>query len=84
MNFIFSRKGNESTKICGTAKIDCYMQAQQSLFEEDIVDGLTDKEAKTFRQKCNCLPSCTTIIYDVHVDRAKFYCALIFYHVYKM
>lgn len=67
------RIGNESTNICGTAKIKCYMQAHQSLFEEDIVDGLTDQEAKTFRRECNCLPSCTTIMYDVHVDRAKFY-----------
>lgn len=65
--------GDENTKICGTAKIKCYMQAQESLFEEDIVDGLSDQEAKSFRNECNCLPSCTTVTYDAHVDRAKFY-----------
>lgn len=65
--------GNESTKICGTAKIDCYQQALQNLFEEDLVDGLSDKKAKSFRRKCNCLPSCTSIFYEAHVDRAKFY-----------
>lgn len=65
--------GNESTKICGTAKIDCYKQAQQTLFEEDIVDGLSNEKAKLFRRKCNCLPSCTSIFYEAHVDRAKFY-----------
>lgn len=65
--------GNSSTQICGTAKIECYMQAKQSLFEEDIVDGLSDEEARSFRQKCNCLPSCTKITYNVHIDRAKFY-----------
>lgn len=45
------------------------MQARKSLFEEDIIDGLTDETAKLFRQKCNCLPSCKTIQYDAHVDR---------------
>lgn len=49
------------------------MQAHYSLFEEDIIDGLKDKEAKIYRQNCNCLPSCTMIAYDAHVDRAKFY-----------
>ena len=70
---LYSITGNESTKICGTAKIECYIQARHNLFEEDIVDGLTNKEAKLFRQGCKCLPSCTTIKYEAHVDRAKFY-----------
>lgn len=64
--------GNESTKICGSAKIECYKQAQGRLLEEDIIDGLSNKEAKTFRRKCYCLPSCTSINYEAHVDRAKF------------
>lgn len=66
--------GNESTKICGTARVECYMQAQKNLFEEDIVDGLSDEEARSFRKECNCLPSCTLITYDAHIDQsAKFY-----------
>lgn len=65
--------GNESTKICGSAKIECYRQAQRQLFEEDIIDGLSNKKAESFRRKCHCLPSCTTITYEANVDRTKFY-----------
>lgn len=75
-NIIFSVyiAGNESTKICGAAKIECYTQSQKKLFEEDIADGLSDEEARSFRNECNCLPSCISIIYDAHIDQsAKFY-----------
>lgn len=71
IHFLLLRTGNESTKICGPAKIECYMQAKQSLFEEDIVDGLLDNEARLFRGRCNCLPSCTTVTYRANIDRAK-------------
>lgn len=42
------------------------------LFGQDIIDGLKNAEAKSFREKCNCLPACTTILYDAEIDRAKF------------
>lgn len=63
--------GTESTRICGVDKIECYKQAHLILFEEDIVEGLSDEEAKLFRQNCNCLPSCRSITYEVEVDRTK-------------
>lgn len=65
--------GNESTKICGSAKIECYRRAKEKLFEEDIIGGLTNKKAERFRRKCHCLPSCTVITYEAQVDRTKFY-----------
>lgn len=63
--------GNDSTRICGTGKIECYREAQRILFEEDIIDGLTNKTAELFRRKCHCLPSCTTIAWEANVDRSK-------------
>lgn len=70
--FLIIFTGNESTKICGSAKIECYRQAQKKLFEEDIIDGLTNKNAKSFRRKCHCLPSCTAITWEANADRTKF------------
>lgn len=50
--------------------IGCYKNAAEKLYGEDIVDGLEDKSAKLFRKKCNCLPSCTSISYEV-IDRIQ-------------
>lgn len=44
--------------------------AAEKLYGEDIVDGLEDENAKSFRKQCNCLPSCTSISYKV-IDRIQ-------------
>lgn len=64
--------GQHGTKICGAASIQCYRDAEMKLYGEDIIEGLTDNEARTFRGACNCLPACTAIIYDGDIDRARF------------
>lgn len=46
-------------------KSECYERAAEKLYGEDIVDGLQDDNAKLFRNNCNCLPSCTSITYEV-------------------
>lgn len=53
--------GTASTKICGGAKVICCLEAESKLFGEDVIDGLQDHYAKSFRKKCNCLPSCTSM-----------------------
>lgn len=68
--YIFLDKGDQDTKICGAQNVDCYMNAENKLFGEDIIDGLTDKEAKSFYQKCNCLPDCNKTFYGMQIDRA--------------
>lgn len=57
--------GDNKTKICSPLKSECYMKAAEKLYGEDIVDGLPDDDAKLFRNDCNCLPSCTSITYEV-------------------
>lgn len=59
------------TKICGAAKVNCYQMAEKRLFGEDVMDGVKDDVVKLFREKCNCLPACTSIFYDADIDRAK-------------
>lgn len=56
--------GASDTKICGAGSLKCYQTAEKELFGEDIIDGLKVLEAKSFRMECNCLPACTTILYD--------------------
>lgn len=68
--FIFATfSGDNLTKICGTARIECYTNAEQQIYGEDVIDGLKNEAAKTFRRQCNCRPSCTSIKYDVDIDR---------------
>lgn len=64
--------GDNTTKICGLNNIECYRNAEKTLFGEDLIDGLKDTDAKSFREKCNCLPSCTNILYDADIDRNRF------------
>lgn len=67
--------GKNLTKICGSAKISCYQLAEMLLFGELATDdGSENDAAGSFREKCNCLPACTSILYNVDVDRAKLNC----------
>lgn len=49
----------------------CYQTAERKLFGEDIIDGLIDEKAKSFRLDCNCLAACTSIAYEAVIDRIK-------------
>lgn len=67
----FSVAGDKYTKICGTKSVECYKDAENRLFGEDIIDGLSDNNARIFRKQCRCLQGCTRIQYEVEFDRAK-------------
>lgn len=54
--------GDKNTKICGAAKINCYKAAEKKLFDE----------TQLLLSQCNCLPSCTSIEYDVKIDQIKY------------
>lgn len=61
-------------KICGAPMCKCYNRAKKEMFEQDLVKGLTNEKAKTFRKMCNCLPDCTSIMYDISmIDRMQAY-----------
>lgn len=62
--------GDENTKICGTANLKCYQAAEKKLF---IYTNDTEKNSTTsFRKKCNCLSSCTSVEYHADIDRIAY------------
>lgn len=63
--------GDNRTKICGVASVECYEDALWTLFSIDIIDGMKDKVARAYRENCNCLPACTTISYEATVNKNK-------------
>lgn len=52
--------GGHRTKICGPAKIDCMGSAYKKLFQ-----------GRDF-EKCNCLPACTSIVYNAYISQADY------------
>lgn len=66
----FSMPRDKDTKICGSQNVGCYVNAENKLFGEDIIDALTDEEAKSFHQNCDCLPACNKTVYGMEIDRA--------------
>lgn len=64
--------GQKGVRICGAGSFKCYREAAEKLYGEDIIEGLRDEKAKSFREACDCLPACTAIIYSADIDREKF------------
>lgn len=61
MNITLQFAGDKNTKICGTAKVKCYKESKRKLS--------IDKNARWFRDECNCLPACTSIEYHTSIVR---------------
>lgn len=61
IQFFFSFcKGTRDDKICGPAKLKCCMKADSKVFQSENFT------------MCNCLPSCSTLSYDVTVTQADY------------
>lgn len=55
-----SFKGDKDTLVCGSDKVLCYGEAQDTVLEGD------------FSKNCHCLPACTSLNYDAEISQAKF------------
>lgn len=60
----FGFTGDKDTPICGSGSVKCYKAAERKIS--------TQRYAREFRQKCNCLTTCTTVDYSADIDRVKF------------
>lgn len=47
--------GLATTQICGAASVKCYKEAQRNLFEDDLIQGLVENSAQSFREDCKCI-----------------------------
>ena len=65
--------GLEETRICGTQDIRCYNEAEDAFlrkeFEEALSSSFIHKYPKT---DCNCLPACSSLVYDVEISKARY------------
>lgn len=59
--------GSKDTPICGTAKLMCTIESSQKMVKKRFLENLKDTGAG-----CNCLPSCTTISYDIETSQANY------------
>lgn len=70
LGFSTTIKGHNDTLICGIAKFKCAAATETKMAELASLESLNDIDST--QQNCNCLPSCTSINYDVAVTSAKF------------
>lgn len=47
-------------KVCGTMRQECLMNSENDLYLTGAVE------------KCNCLPSCTTLTYDIEPNLVEY------------
>ncbi|XP_050098493.1 pickpocket protein 28-like [Anopheles aquasalis] len=59
----FSMMRDNLTEVCGASMIDCYNEAEDELWGEDVDKSLD------YRAICNCLPACTSIQYDAEISQ---------------
>lgn len=69
----FSMPRDINEPICGASKIQCYNDAEDTLLEREFTEGLQSSE-ENFRGEtsCNCLPACTSIVYEAELSQADF------------
>lgn len=60
--------GDKNTPICGPGKLQCVGQIEEKIVNLTFLEHLSDDSEKI----CKCLPSCTSIHYDVEISQAKF------------
>ncbi|XP_037032179.1 pickpocket protein 28-like [Bradysia coprophila] len=68
----FSMPRDKDTPICGIAKIDCYNEAENNLTKQQFVEESTLEPGAERVTSCNCLPACTSIIYDAEISQAPY------------
>ncbi|XP_065087703.1 pickpocket protein 28-like [Ochlerotatus camptorhynchus] len=64
----FSLPRATGTKICNASKINCYRYAFLKLYEAAVRNMLAGGD----RRSCNCMPSCTSIDYQVGMSQTPF------------
>lgn len=69
-NDSFTLEGHNDTPMCGVNKLDCVAKIEEKMVEQTFFEDL--KDVNSTERKCNCLPSCTSINYDVEISSAKF------------
>lgn len=70
-NLLISQIDFSNTPICGAANIECLHRSIIKLAAKKFADGLLD-DIDVIKKGCNCLPACTSILYDAEVSQAKF------------
>ncbi|KAH8301008.1 hypothetical protein KR044_010587 [Drosophila immigrans] len=73
----FSMPRNLDMPVCGEEKIHCYDRAERELlvheFQRVRVLNVAGGEApKGAESACNCLPACTSLVYNTEISQANF------------
>lgn len=66
-------KGSPEIPICGPMKIQCISNAEDDLLTTEYKQGTYNSSLNHRGETtCNCLPACTSIVYDAEISQADF------------
>ncbi|XP_062558078.1 pickpocket protein 28-like [Armigeres subalbatus] len=65
----FSMIRSEDMPVCETKQMFCMQDAETELLEMGVVD---DESVSNFHTKCDCMPACTSVDYDVEITQNEF------------
>lgn len=64
----FSMPRTADTKVCDASKIECYFNIYQDMYQHKISNALAGRS----ENRCNCLPPCNSLEYDVEMSQFPF------------
>ncbi|KAF7280748.1 pickpocket protein 28-like [Rhynchophorus ferrugineus] len=69
----------EGTPICGSGSITCMFEAQNELLRREVQSGINREEDESQKtSECDCLPGCTSLVYNAETSQAEFNWARVF------
>lgn len=63
-------QGDKNTPICGVAKHSCAEQTEREMMKASFLESL--KNAGSAKKRCNCLPACISVNYDIELSPSKY------------
>lgn len=72
-NLIKCFPGDSNTKICTADDMECYDNAENELFNGDAsLEGVDDKNKYRELSRCQCLPQCESLKYEIELVKTNY------------
>ncbi|XP_065087707.1 pickpocket protein 28-like [Ochlerotatus camptorhynchus] len=65
----FSMPRTARMKVCDASKIDCYHKVYQDMYNTKVSNSMAGNP----ESRCNCLPACNSLEYDVEISQFPFH-----------
>lgn len=75
--------GDKKTPICTSEQMDCFENAENELFNgENMQSGKDDENKYRDLMKCQCLPQCSSLKYELELVKTNYKSWYTLIHIY--